>query len=89
MRAGRSGGRHRCKSYFGAHLVAVGRAIEPASRLKGYFRWSYSTTSSGRQGYCARFGLVYVDYETLERVPKASYHWYRDLIAGAGSQASL
>jgi len=28
-----------------------------------------------------RFGLVYVDFETLERVPKASYHWYRDVIA--------
>jgi beta-glucosidase len=22
-----------------------------------------------------------VDFETLERVPKASYHWYRDVIA--------
>ena len=33
------------------------------------------------QGYSQRFGLVYVDFETLERVPKASYAWYRDFIA--------
>ena len=32
-----------------------------------------------------RFGLVYVDFETLERVPKASYHWYRDVIAAQRS----
>ena len=34
-------------------------------------------------GYSQRFGLVYVDYATLERVPKASYRWYRDLIAAS------
>ena len=34
-------------------------------------------------GYSRRFGIVYVDFATLERVPKASYRWYRDLIAGA------
>jgi beta-glucosidase len=28
-----------------------------------------------------RFGIVYVDFETLERVPKVSHHWYRDVIA--------
>ena len=41
-----------------------------------------STTSSGRYGYAKRFGIVYVDYPTLERVPKDSFHWYRDFIAG-------
>ena len=40
-----------------------------------------STTSSGRWGYWKRFGLVYVDYATLERVPKGSFYWYRDFIA--------
>ena len=35
----------------------------------------------GAQGYSQRFGIVYVDFETLERVPKASYAWYRDFIA--------
>jgi beta-glucosidase/6-phospho-beta-glucosidase/beta-galactosidase len=31
--------------------------------------------------YSKRFGIVYVDYPTLERVPKSSYRWYRDFIA--------
>ena len=37
------------------------------------FEWSH--------GYGKRFGIVYVDYATLERVPKSSYYWYRDFAA--------
>ncbi|MBQ4061865.1 MAG: family 1 glycosylhydrolase [Christensenellaceae bacterium] len=33
------------------------------------------------EGYSKRFGLIYVDYNTLERIPKDSYYWYRDVIA--------
>ena len=32
------------------------------------------------EGYDKRFGLVFVDYRTQERIPKASAHWYRDMI---------
>ncbi len=42
-----------------------------------------TSTQRAAQGYSQRFGIVYVDYETLERIPKASYYWYRDLIARA------
>jgi beta-glucosidase len=38
------------------------------------FEWGF--------GYSKRFGLVRVDYETQARIPKASYGWYRDFIAG-------
>ena len=27
-----------------------------------------------------RFGIVHMDYDTLERTPKKSYYWYRDMI---------
>jgi beta-glucosidase len=37
------------------------------------FEWAH--------GYSKRFGIVYVDYPTLERVPKDSFYWYRDRIA--------
>jgi beta-glucosidase len=33
------------------------------------------------RGYDKRFGIVRVDYETMERTPKASAIWYKDLIA--------
>ena len=37
------------------------------------FEWAF--------GYAKRFGLVYVDFATLERTPKSSFHWYRDFLA--------
>jgi beta-glucosidase len=36
-------------------------------------------------GYAPRFGLVYVDYASQRRIPKASFAWYRDLVARDGA----
>ena len=68
-------------SYLERHLSAVARAIERGVPVDGYFVWSLLDNFEWARGYAARFGLVYVDYGTLERVPKQSYHWYRDFIA--------
>jgi beta-glucosidase len=68
-------------SYIDRHLGAVRRAIEHGVRVDGYFVWSLLDNFEWARGYAPRFGLVYVDYGTLERVPKQSYHWYRDFIA--------
>ncbi|MCA9304023.1 MAG: family 1 glycosylhydrolase, partial [Phycisphaerales bacterium] len=38
------------------------------------------------EGYALRFGLVYLDYATLERIPKDSYHWYKRVIASNGGE---
>jgi beta-glucosidase len=79
------------KAYIEAHLDAIGRAIEAGVPMAGYFVWSLLDNFEWAHGYSKRFGIVYVDYPTLERVPKASYRWYRDFIAasrngnGAGS----
>ena len=69
-------------SYLERHLAAVARAIAAGVPVDGYFVWSLLDNFEWARGYTPRFGLVYVDYGTLERVPKQSYHWYRDFIAG-------
>ncbi len=38
-------------------------------------------------GYSNRFGIIHVDFETLKRTPKASFGWYRDLIAAYRAKA--
>ena len=58
-------------AYLHGHLDAVGRAIERASRVDGYFVWSLLDNFEWGHGYSKRFGIVYVDYPTLERVPKS------------------
>jgi beta-glucosidase len=49
--------------------------------LKGYFIWSLLDNFEWALGYDKRFGLVHVDFETLEREPKASWHALRRAIA--------
>jgi beta-glucosidase len=71
----------RRTSYIERHLEALAGAIEEGVPLAGYFVWSLLDNFEWSRGYSQRFGIVYVDFETLERVPKASYGWYRDFIA--------
>jgi beta-glucosidase len=68
-------------AYLDSHLRAVHAAIEAGVDIRGYFAWSLMDNFEWAEGYAQRFGLVRVDFETLERTPKASYHWYSDLIA--------
>jgi beta-glucosidase len=71
------------REYLDGHLRAVRRAIAAGVPVEGYFVWSLLDNFEWTHGYSRRFGIVYVDYPTLERIPKASFYWYRDLIAGA------
>jgi beta-glucosidase len=68
-------------AYLESHIAAVGRAIEDGAPVKGYFVWSLLDNFEWADGYSKRFGIVYVDYPTLERVPKESFRWYRDFIS--------
>jgi beta-glucosidase len=68
-------------AYLDSYVDAVSRAIAEGVPVKGYFVWSLLDNFEWAHGYSKRFGLVYVDYPTLERVPKDSFYWYRDFIA--------
>jgi beta-glucosidase len=68
-------------AYLEAYLSAVARAAADGAPVKGYFVWSLLDNFEWGYGYSKRFGIVYIDYPTLERVPKDSFYWYRDLIA--------
>jgi len=72
-------------SYLEGYLDAALRARAEGVPLEGYFVWSLLDNFEWSEGYSKRFGIVYVDFETLERVPKSSFHWYRDRIAAAPS----
>ena len=67
--------------YVDGHLRALAEAVAAGVDVRGYFLWSLLDNFEWAAGYARRFGLVHVDYETQQRLPKASFGWYRDLIA--------
>jgi beta-glucosidase len=73
-------------AYLQSHITAVGRAVAAGVPVKGYFVWSLLDNFEWAYGYAKRFGIVYVDYPTLERVPKDSFYWYRDFIGSRPRQ---
>ncbi len=67
--------------YLAAHVDALRAAQAQGADVRGYFVWTIVDNFEWAEGFTKRFGLVHLDPDTLVRTPKASYRWYRDLIA--------
>jgi len=72
--------------YLAGHLRAVADAIDAGVDVRGYYCWSLMDNFEWAEGYARRFGLVHVDYATQQRTPKASFGWFRALIADQHSR---
>lgn len=59
--------------YLNQHVAAAKKAMDEGVPLQGYMFWSLLDNYEWALGYEKRFGLVHVDFETLERTPKLSY----------------
>jgi beta-glucosidase len=68
-------------AYLDGHIAALRAAQDEGVDVRGYFVWSLLDNFEWAEGYHQRFGLVHVDFTTGRRTPKASYHWYKKLIA--------
>lgn len=68
-------------SYLRGYLAAATQAMREGVNLQGYYAWSFLDNFEWAEGYSKRFGLVYVDYRTQERIPKRSSRWYAEQIA--------
>lgn len=67
-------------SYHMEHLSAALSARLKGVDVRGYYVWSLMDNFEWAEGYSKRFGLVYVDYETQQRVWKDSAHWYQRVL---------
>ncbi len=63
------------------HILAAKQAIVDGANVQGFFYWSLLDNYEWAFGYEKRFGIVHVDFETLKRTPKASYHALKAAIA--------
>ena len=66
------------------HLTEVHAAIADGVPVEGYLVWSLFDNFEWAWGYGPTFGIVEVDFDTLERHPKKSADWYREAIAANG-----
>jgi beta-glucosidase len=67
--------------YLCGYIDGIGRAIQAGVPVRGYMAWSFLDNFEWAEGFDKRFGLVFVDFATQTRIPKASAYWYQDLIA--------
>lgn len=75
-------------AYLQEYILGAERALREGVPLRGYFAWSLLDNFEWAHGYSKRFGLIYVDYPTLRRIPKGSFHWYQRFISGGTGLAA-
>jgi beta-glucosidase len=66
--------------YLHQHLEAAARAVKAGVNLSGYYVWSLLDNFEWAWGYQRRFGIMFVDFETQRRIPKASAGFYADVV---------
>lgn len=67
--------------YIHRHLLQVRRLLQESIPVQGYLYWTLLDNFEWQQGYSKRFGLIYVDFVTKQRIMKHSAHWYSRVIA--------
>ena len=66
--------------YLKAHLSSLQKSIAKGVPVTGYFAWSLLDNFEWAEGYAKRFGIIYVDYQTQQRIPKLSAKTYKNII---------
>ena len=70
--------------YLKQYLKQFALAIEEGVDARGYFLWSFMDNFEWFKGYSKRFGIVYVNYQTKERIKKDSFEFYKETISKNG-----
>lgn len=71
--------------YLHRHLLQLKRAVDEGFDVRGYYHWSFTDNFEWACGYNQRFGLIYIDYQTQERIRKDSSYWYQKVMETNGA----
>ncbi|XP_052489650.1 beta-glucosidase 44 isoform X2 [Gossypium raimondii] len=66
--------------FFKDYMTQLKKAIDEGANVTGYFAWSLLDNFEWLLGYTSRFGIIYVDYSNLQRYPKMSAFWFKQLL---------
>lgn len=67
------------KDFIKEHLFWVHKAIKEGADTRGYFHWSLMDNFEWEKGFEPRFGLIEIDYKTMERKPRPSAFYYAEI----------
>ena len=70
--------------YFKEYIAAALKAKKEGINIKGFFAWTLMDNFEWAEGYNARFGLVYTNFNTRLHTIKASGYWFRDFLTQNG-----
>lgn len=68
--------------YLQSYLEQVYKAKEDGLNVEGYFVWTFTDNFEWAEGYHPRFGLVYTNFLTQERIVKTSGKWFKAFLEG-------
>ncbi|MBW7572132.1 GH1 family beta-glucosidase [Caproiciproducens faecalis] len=72
--------------YLRRYLSYLRKAAREDIDIGGYFIWSLMDNFEWDSGYHERFGIIYIDYETQQRIPKDSAYWYQKVVECNGEK---
>ena len=72
-------------AYIRGYLQQLARAMKDGADVRGYCSWSLLDNFEWAEGFRMRFGLTYIDFQTLERIPKDSFYFYKRVVETNGA----
>ncbi|MFV0362858.1 MAG: GH1 family beta-glucosidase [Suipraeoptans sp.] len=75
--------------YLHRYLLALERSMNEGVPIIGYQVWSFMDNYEWAEGYDPRFGIIFVDYTTLQRTLKDSAYWYSEVIKTNGKSLHI
>ncbi len=67
------------KKFIKDHLFYVHKAIQEGVDVRGYFYWSLMDNFEWAKGFEPKFGLIEIDYKTMERKIRDSAYYYAQI----------
>ncbi len=77
------------RDFLDSYISALQKANDEGVDLRGYFLWTFLDNFEWDKGYTERFGIVYVDFLTQQRIVKDSAYWYSEVIMSNGANLSI
>ncbi len=74
----------RRELFISEHLIWIRKAMDEGVDVRGYFYWSLLDNFEWDKGFWPRFGLIGIDYKTLERKPRPSFYAYKKIAENNG-----